>query len=261
MAYQHYRTQAIFLAKEDRAEADRVFFVYTRDFGKLEITGRAIRKIDSKLRSGAALFFYSEIEFVQGKNQKTLTDAVLIDKFQNILSEPMKLSVAGQICQIADSTISFEQPDEKVWNLLFLSLQSLENSQFTAYSLQLIHYYFFWNLLALSGYSPQLHFCALCNKKLVPETFFFSPGEGGVVCWQCFAAVRKEREQSLKEQGVNGLKAKAILAKEALEITVGAVKIMRLVLDARFDLTKQVASPAKDFESLRKITELQKEFS
>ncbi|MCL5011221.1 MAG: DNA repair protein RecO [Patescibacteria group bacterium] len=261
MAYQHYRTRAIFLAKEDRVEADQIFFVYTADLGKLEITGKAIRKIDSKLRSGAGLFYYSEIEFVQGKNQKTLTDAVLIDKFQNVLNEPAKLSIAAQICQIAHSLLGFEQPDEKVWVLLLFSLQGLGNLPLTAYSLQLTYYYFFWNLLTLSGYSPQLRFCAVCNKKLMPETFFFSPGEGGVVCWQCFGKIRKAREQCLKEQGINGLKAKDILAKEALEITVGAVKILRLILDARFNPIKQVMGEAKDFENLRQITELQKEFS
>jgi len=63
----HYRTQGLILKKEDQGEADLLFTIYTKDFGKLEILGRAIRKISSKLRSGAEIFYLSEVEFIQGK--------------------------------------------------------------------------------------------------------------------------------------------------------------------------------------------------
>ncbi|MBI2041661.1 MAG: recombination protein O N-terminal domain-containing protein, partial [Candidatus Nealsonbacteria bacterium] len=80
----HYRTEGIFLKKSDRAESDELFFVYTKDFGGLKVLGKAIRKITSKLKGGAQPFYLSEIEFIQGKTYKTLTDAVLIESFQNI---------------------------------------------------------------------------------------------------------------------------------------------------------------------------------
>ena len=73
----NYRTKGFIFKKEDRGEADQLFTIYTKDFGKLEILGKAIRKISSKLRSGAETFYLSEIEFIQGKTYKTLTDAIL----------------------------------------------------------------------------------------------------------------------------------------------------------------------------------------
>lgn len=78
----HHRTKAIVLKKVDRKEADQLFTLYTEDFGKLTVLGRAIRKISSKLRSGIEIFYLSEIEFIQGKAYKILTDAVLIEKFE-----------------------------------------------------------------------------------------------------------------------------------------------------------------------------------
>jgi len=80
----HYRTQGFVLRKTDLREADQAFTIYTKDFGKLKILARAIRKIKSKLRSGIELFYLSEIEFIQGKNYKTLTDATVIEKFKNV---------------------------------------------------------------------------------------------------------------------------------------------------------------------------------
>ncbi len=60
----HYRTQGFVLKKTDLWEADQVFSIYTQDFGKLKVLGKAIRKIKSKLRSGAELFYLSETEFI-----------------------------------------------------------------------------------------------------------------------------------------------------------------------------------------------------
>jgi DNA repair protein RecO (recombination protein O) len=102
----HYRTLGIFLKKEDWAEADQLFTVYTKDFGKLEILGKAIRKISSKLRSGAEIFYLSEIEFIQGKTHKTLTDAILIEKFENLKNNLNKLKVAYEISQVLDNLVS-----------------------------------------------------------------------------------------------------------------------------------------------------------
>ena len=78
-----YKTRAFVFKKNDVNESDRVFSVFTDDFGRLDIFAKAIRKNVSKLRSGIDIFFFSEIEFIQGKNRKTLTDAVLKDKFNN----------------------------------------------------------------------------------------------------------------------------------------------------------------------------------
>ena len=80
----HYRTQGFILKKIDRGEVDRIFTIYTKDFGKLELLAKAERKIQSKLRGGLELFYLSEIEFIQGKAHKTLTDAILIDNFKNL---------------------------------------------------------------------------------------------------------------------------------------------------------------------------------
>ena len=76
------RTEGFIFKKEDRNDSDRVFSVFSKDFGRLEIFGKAIRKIDSKLKSAVEIFSFSEIEFVQGKNRKTLTDVFLQKKLK-----------------------------------------------------------------------------------------------------------------------------------------------------------------------------------
>ena len=79
-----YKTRAFVFKKNDRNESDRMFSVFTDEFGKLDIFAKAIRKINSKLRKDFDIFYFSDIEFVQGKNVKTLIDAARIKKFSEI---------------------------------------------------------------------------------------------------------------------------------------------------------------------------------
>ncbi len=226
MAHQHYRTKGIVLAKEDSGEADQIFALYTQDFGKLEVAGKAIRKITSKLKSGINIFYFIEAEFIQGKSQKTLTDAILLDKFFNIRQNPKKLNLVWQICQAVNCLANKEEKDEKIWNLLLAVFQKLNLPAINGNS-EIIFHYFLWNFFSLLGYSPELYSCCLCEKKLLPETFFFSPSNGGVVCWQCFARLKKGKEAECKENGQDIKQFKEALSKQTNEIAVDTVKLIR----------------------------------
>ncbi len=183
----HYRTWGFVIKKEDRGEADQLFTIYTKDFGKLEILGKAIRKTSSKLRSGAEIFYLSEIEFIQGKAYKTLTDAILIEKFKNIRQDFKKIKIAYKISEILDSFLFGQEPDEKIWRLLTEIFQRL-NTRYKAPDIEYkIYYYFLWNFLSILGYRPELQKCSLCQKKLVPQKLYFSLKEGGAICQDCFA--------------------------------------------------------------------------
>ncbi|MFH1575514.1 MAG: DNA repair protein RecO, partial [Candidatus Nealsonbacteria bacterium] len=168
----HYRTQGFFIKKTDRGEDSRLFTVYTKDFGKLKILGKAIRKIESKLKGGAEVFYLSEIEFIQGKTNKTLTDAVLIEKFPNIRKDLKRLSIASQITGILDEMVSKEEGDAQIWQLLLevfdkLNNWKIENSlKIKNCKLELVYYYFFWSFVSILGYKPEFHGCSI-NKTEV----------------------------------------------------------------------------------------------
>jgi len=185
--FNRYRTQGFVIKKENFREADQIFTIFTEDFGKLKILGRGIRKIQSKLRGGVKLFCGSEIEFIQGKSYKTLTDTALINNFRNIEKTLEKLLVSYKISGILDELVKGEERDEKIWNLLWEVLSRLDNlsSGDEWERLKVVYYYFLWNLLSILGYRPQLGRCVFCQKKN-PGEIYFSPKEGGMVCGRCF---------------------------------------------------------------------------
>ena len=177
-----YKTQGIIIKKDDWKETDRFFTVYTKDFGKINVLGRGIRKIASKLRSGMEVFYYSEIEFIQRKNYKTLVGAVLIDKFEGIRIDLKKAIVAYKILRIFEDLIQGQEKDEKTWALLLDSLKGLNDQE----DYEIVYYYFFWNLLSLLGHTTNLSRCSICRNKLEYKKNYFNLKDGGIVCPNCF---------------------------------------------------------------------------
>lgn len=224
----HYRTKGFVLKKDDRGEADQLFMIYTEDFGKLEVLGKAIRKIKSKLRGSLDLFHLSEIEFIQGKAYKTLTDAILTDGFKNLRKDAKRLKIAYQIADLLDDLIGGQEADEKIWKLLNEVFERLNSLKIEDCKLKIIYYYFFWNLVSFLGYQPELYLCSLCQKKITPKIIYFSGREGGLVCPDCSSG-----------------------ASSAEEIKPEVVKIIRLFLGQDWKTLSRLKFESRDENSLR----------
>jgi len=228
----HYRTLGLVLKKENRGENDQLFTFYTKDFGKLEILGKAIRKISSKLRSGTDVFYLSEIEFIQGKAQKTLTDAVLVDKFKNLRKDLKRLAVAYKISEVVDDLIKDQEKDEKIWRLVSETFHKLDNLTLLPVNYFLIYYYFLWNLFSVLGYQPEIYKCSFCQKKLEPNKIYFSIKERALFCSQC----------SKKTKGV-------------ITVNEGLVKILRIILKKDWLTFKRLKIENYQKKALKEISE------
>ncbi|MEK9134748.1 MAG: DNA repair protein RecO [Patescibacteria group bacterium] len=199
----HYRGRGLIFKKEERGEADLLFTVYTKDFGKLEILGKSVRKIASKLRPSAEVFYLSEIEFIQGKIQKTLTDATLVDKFSGIRGDLKKIRIAHKISEVLDNLIKGQEPDEKIWRLLIETFQKLNDLKLPAQGWsasggEIIYCYFYWNFISILGYRPELYHCVRCRKKIITERNYLVPEEGGIICGSCKSEGRNISPEAIK---------------------------------------------------------------
>jgi len=182
-----YKTKGFVFKKNNINDSDRIFSVFTDDFGRLDIFAKAIRKTVSKLRSGIDIFFMSEIEFIQGKSRKTLTDAAMIEKFDNIRQDLEKFTTANRIGEILDNFIKGEEKDEEIFILLNEVMEKLnsQNGSDGTTRQQLIFYYFLWNFFSIQGYRSEVQKCAGCHEKLNPYNIYFSGKEGGIICKKC----------------------------------------------------------------------------
>jgi DNA repair protein RecO (recombination protein O) len=127
----------------------------------------------------------SEIEFIQGKNRKTLTDAAIIEKFDNIPQDLGKFEIANSVADIFDNFIKGQEKDGDVFNLLREIFFKLNDKNLNDGKYEAIYYYFLWNFLALLGYLPEVEKCNVCRGKLNPYSVYFSNKSGGIICGKC----------------------------------------------------------------------------
>lgn len=224
----HHRTQGFVLQKEDRGEADRIFTVFTQDFGKLELLAKAERKIKSKLRSGLELFYLSDVEFIQGKTQKTITDAMAIDRFKSLRNNLLKLSIGYRIAEVFDALVKSEERDEKLWDLLIEVFTKISEGNLKTLTSGLSFYYFLWNFFAILGYGLDLYVCSACQKALSPGNLFFDKKQGGIVCGKCRRA-----------------------AKSGIDVRDGTIKIIRLFLKKDWSVLTKLKIGQDDLKSIK----------
>jgi DNA repair protein RecO (recombination protein O) len=192
----HFRTQGIVLQKQDRGEADRVFIVFTKDFGKLQLRAVSERKITSKLRSGLELFFFSEIAFIQGKAYKTITDVALQERYRELRADIMSMRVVYRLAEIADEILKDQERDENIWNLFQETLVFFNRSNLSTKERNLAAYYFLWNLLTYIGYGPSLSYIAKKDEYIAQTIQMFL--EQDVAVLQSFS-IEGIQEELLKE--------------------------------------------------------------
>lgn len=227
--FAHYRTKAFIVKKAEEGEADRVFTVFSENFGKLELLAKAERKIASKLRCGLEMFNLSEIEFIQGKKRKTITDAILIDNFKEIKKDLKKTKAAYRTAEAVDELINGQEEDKAIWLLLKEFFEDLKSASLPF----LAHYCFIWNFLSVLGFSPQLYNCCFCQKRLSPEALYFSAEAGGLVCCDCKSKL-EEKEK----------------------VDAETIKIIRIFLKGDRGILRRLKVGEKDLRELKEISDI-----
>ena len=230
--FAHYRTNAFILKETHAGEADKVFTLFTKDFGKIDVLAKSIRKIASKLKGGTPLFSISEIGFIMGRNRRTLTDAVLINNFENMKQNLENIKVARDIAWLIDNLIKGPQKDDRVWQLLLEVFTALNKSKRMVSEARLLYHYFFWKFISFLGYRPELYKCLVCRQRLEPRNLYFS-SRGGTICGSC--------EQHQKA-------GKTVIAAEP-----NAVRILREILKNNFIGLARLRHKDHHIDSLDKI--------
>ncbi len=226
--FDRHKTPGIVLKKGDRGAADQVILLLTKNFGKVEILARGIRKIRAKLRSRITLFSLVEIEFIQGRRYKILTDTTLIRKFLFEGVDFYRLELLGKISENLDALLPPGIHEKTLWQLVSESFEKLSDSELNRnqqWKMEKIYYDFLWRFFSLLGYKPELYHCALCHQKLLPQRLYFYPQNGGIICQSCFQNLQKKRK-----------------TEDLLEIKTDVVKLLRILVQGNRRLLYQLQS-------------------
>lgn len=75
MAIEKYTTKCLVLGYFDQGESDRVYKIFTREFGLVMVHAKSIRKLESKMRAHVMPHAFSLVTLVKGKEVWRLVGA------------------------------------------------------------------------------------------------------------------------------------------------------------------------------------------
>jgi len=139
-----YKAEGIIIKKADLGESDRLFNVYTREFGKLQLKAKSVRKSESKLKGYLDIFNYARFLIVKSKTIDIITDVESMDCFLNMRADLALIQRAFYIANLCDKLIAGQEQDEELWNFILESFQQLNQG--------IIASDFEENLLEILGY-------------------------------------------------------------------------------------------------------------
>jgi len=127
--YQKYQTEALVLGSRERGEADKVFALYTRDFGLVWARAAGVRRESSKMRYALQTYCYIQTGLVRGKRGWRLAGSSTQRQFGgNILGA----LVFARICKLVMRLVQGEEQNAYLFETLADAQATLSASTHTA---------------------------------------------------------------------------------------------------------------------------------
>ena len=125
-----YQTNAIVLKRENIFEADRLYHLYTEDFGKVKAIAGGVRKINAKLTGHLEPFNLVWVELMTKKGGDLFITTALseISLLENNASSN-QISLFVKMSDFALKMLRGQEKDETMWDFIlnsFLAAQKIE---------------------------------------------------------------------------------------------------------------------------------------
>ena len=174
-----YRDEGIVLRTYKLGEADRIVVFLTQGRGKVRAVAKGVRKTKSKFGSRLEPTNHCALQFYEGRELDIVTQAESIDHFRVIREDLDRFARASAMLETADQLAQEGEVNPRLYQMLLGALRTLEASDSP-----LVTPAFFWKVLALEGYRPEVDECALCGDDDTPLVAF-DLDSGGLLCRTC----------------------------------------------------------------------------
>lgn len=117
-----YQTNAVVLKREDIFEADRLYHLYTEDFGKVRAIAGGVRKINAKLTGHLEPFNLVWVELVTKKGGDLFITTALseVSLLENKAS-PNLISLFVKMSDFALQMLRGQEKDKAMWDFILNS--------------------------------------------------------------------------------------------------------------------------------------------
>jgi len=176
------KTDTIILKSFPYGDTSKIARCYTRDFGKISIIAKGVRK-SKRLQSGyiEPMNYVSLLFYHSPKRQLQIFSKAEFQKIWLALKRDVKkVSYGYAVVELIDKAVTGEEPHDQLFQLLVDILQAINDRK---ENINLIFWYFEIHLLILLGFRPVLSECPQCHGEL--KEGFFTLEYGELVCQHC----------------------------------------------------------------------------
>jgi DNA repair protein RecO (recombination protein O) len=174
-----YRDDAVVLRTYKLGEADRIVVLLTRARGKVRAVAKGVRKTKSKFGSRLEPTSHIAVQLYEGRELDIVTQAETIDQFRAVRGDLDRFARASAMLEAADQLAQEGEVNPRLYTMLVGALRTLDGS-----SSPLVVPAYFWKVLALEGYRPEVEVCVLCSDD-ESTLVAFDLESGGLLCRSC----------------------------------------------------------------------------
>lgn len=175
----HLTIQGLVLRVTDYNDRDALLTVLTRNYGKLTLKARGLRRKNSPLIAPCQLLAYGEFTLFEYRNQYTINEAHSIELFQGLRRDLGKLSLGTYFAQAAEVLSQEDLPNPELLSLVLNCLYALDKLEKPE---MLVKSVFELRAASIAGFAPDLFGCHVCGDQ-TPK--YFDISGGALLCDQC----------------------------------------------------------------------------
>ncbi len=179
-----HRDEGIVLRTYKLGEADRIIVFLTKRRGKVRAVAKGVRKTRSKFGSRLEPMSHVALQLYEGRELDLVTQVDSIDHFRGLRDDFDRIARASAMLETADQLAQEGEVNPRLFQMLLGALRTLDESDSP-----LVLPAFFWKVLALEGYRPEVDQCVLCGEGGPTDASVslvaFDLESGGLLCHQC----------------------------------------------------------------------------
>jgi DNA repair protein RecO (recombination protein O) len=226
-----YKAEGIVLRRRNLGEADRALTLLTREWGKLSVRAKAVRRTSSRLSGRLEPFTHGRFLLARGRALDVVAQVDVVENFAALRDDLDRMAYASLVAELADRMLAEHEPHPEVFRLVLMA-----QSAITSGDPAIATAWYALHLFGALGYLPVSDRCAACGRELSgPQKW--SARLGGIVCGSC------AREDSDAE-GIGGEAVGAI--RFLLRSRVQEIGRLRLSPAARGQVARAVAVYAEN---------------
>jgi DNA repair protein RecO (recombination protein O) len=184
-----HRDEGVVLRTYKLGEADRIVVFLTRGRGKVRAVAKGVRKTKSKFGGRLEPTSHVAVQLYEGRELDIVTQAETIDRFRSVRIDLDRFARASAMLETADQLVQEGDVNPRLYQMLVGALRTLDGSDSP-----LVVPAFFWKVLALEGFRPEVEVCVQCSEP--GPLVAFDVESGGLLCRSC------RRGQSVSPEAV-----------------------------------------------------------